>query len=287
MKGIVLAGGTGKRLWPITLATSKQLLPIHNKPLIYYPISTLMLANIREILLISTEQDQSLFKRLLGNGSEFGIELTYRTQEEPKGIAQAFQIGKDFIGEGDVALVLGDNLFYGSGLPEALTRHLENKGAKIFTYKVANPSDYGVLTLDVYDKPLFIEEKPVNSKSDLAVTGLYFFDNKVVNYVEEIKPSKRGELEITEIIQIYISRKDLIASELPVGTAWLDTGSPNALSDATQFVRVMEDRTGRKIACLEEIAYAKNWITEADLLRRIQYFNGSSYGSYLQSILNR
>lgn len=287
MKGIVLAGGTGKRLWPITLATSKQLLPIHNKPLIYYPISTLMLANIREILLITTEQDQSLFKKLLGDGSEFGLELSYQTQKEPLGIAQAFQIGRNFIGESDVALILGDNLFYGSGLPDALTRHLDDKGAKIFTYKVANPSDYGVLTLDVHNKPLFIEEKPFNPKSDLAVTGLYFFDNRVIKFVEEIKPSKRGELEITEIIQIYISQEDLIASELPVGTAWLDTGSPNALSDATQFVRVMEDRTGRKIACLEEIAFAKNWIVEEDLMRRIKYFDGSSYGSYLQSILIR
>ena len=286
MKGIILAGGTGKRLWPITLATSKQLLPIHNKPLIYYPISILMQSNIRDIAIITTSDDKVLFEKLLGDGSQFGLKFSYLVQENPGGIAQAFIIAKNFIGDDNVGLILGDNLFYGSGLFEILPKGLIAKGSKIFTYHVSNPSDYGVLTIDENGSPMEIEEKPKNPKSNLAITGLYFFDNKVIGYAEKIKPSARGELEITEIMQIYLDNDDLHYINLPSGTAWLDTGTPNSLSDATQFVRVMEDRTGKKIACLEEIAFANGWINRQNLIDRIKYFNGSSYGIYLQSILN-
>ena len=286
MKGIILAGGTGKRLWPITLATSKQLLPIHNKPLIYYPISILMQSNIRDIAIITTSDDKVLFQKLLGDGSQFGLKFSYLVQENPGGIAQAFIIAKNFIGDDNVGLILGDNLFYGSGLFEILPKGLIAKGSKIFTYHVSNPSDYGVLTIDENGNPMEIEEKPKNPKSNLAITGLYFFDNKVIGYAEKIKPSTRGELEITEIMQIYLDNDDLHYINLPSGTAWLDTGNPNSLSDATQFVRVMEDRTGKKIACLEEIAFANGWINRQNLIDRIKYFNGSSYGIYLQSILN-
>jgi glucose-1-phosphate thymidylyltransferase len=286
MKGIILAGGTGKRLWPITLATSKQLLPIHNKPLIYYPISILMQSNIRDIAIITTSDDKVWFQKLLGDGSQFGLKFSYLVQENPGGIAQAFIIAKNFIGDDNVGLILGDNLFYGSGLFEILPKGLIAKGSKIFTYHVSNPSDYGVLTIDENGSPMEIEEKPKNPKSNLAITGLYFFDNKVIGYAEKIKPSARGELEITEIMQIYLDNDDLHYINLPSGTAWLDTGTPNSLSDATQFVRVMEDRTGKKIACLEEIAFANGWINRQNLIDRIKYFNGSSYGIYLQSILN-
>ena len=286
MKGIILAGGTGKRLWPITLATSKQLLPIHNKPLIYYPISILMQSNIRDIAIITTSDDKVSFQKLLGDGSQFGLKFSYLVQENPGGIAQAFIIAKNFIGDDNVGLILGDNLFYGSGLFEILPKGLIAKGSKIFTYHVSNPSDYGVLTVDENGNPMEIEEKPKNPKSNLAITGLYFFDNKVIGYAEKIKPSARGELEITEIMQIYLDSDDLHYINLPSGTAWLDTGNPNSLSDATQFVRVMEDRTGKKIACLEEIAFANGWINRQNLIDRIKYFNGSSYGIYLQSILN-
>ena len=286
MKGIILAGGTGKRLWPITLATSKQLLPIHNKPLIYYPISILMQSNIRDIAIITTSDDKVSFQKLLGDGSQFGLKFSYLVQENPGGIAQAFIIAKNFIGDDNVGLILGDNLFYGSGLFEILPKGLIAKGSKIFTYHVSNPSDYGVLTVDENGNPMEIEEKPKNPKSNLAITGLYFFDNKVIGYAEKIKPSARGELEITEIMQIYLDSDYLHYINLPSGTAWLDTGTPNSLSDATQFVRVMEDRTGKKIACLEEIAFANGWINRQNLIDRIKYFNGSSYGIYLQSILN-
>jgi glucose-1-phosphate thymidylyltransferase len=285
MKGIVLAGGTGKRLWPMTIATSKQMLPIHNKPLIYYPISILMYAGIREIALITTPFDQIFFQKLLGNGSEFGLKISYLIQENPEGIAQSFIVAKDFIGSDDVALILGDNLFYGSSLLETLPKKMNDKGGTVFTYSVSNPSDYGVLNLDSNGKPKFVEEKPKNPKSDLAITGLYFFDNKVIEYAEIIKPSKRGELEITDIIQIYIDDNDLDHFNLPAGTAWLDTGTPNSLSDASQFVRVLEDRTGKKIACLEEIAFHNGWIKESDLQLKINHFGNNSYGQYLQSIL--
>lgn len=245
-----------------------------------------MQSNIREIAIITTLDDKVLFQKLLGDGSQFGLKFSYLTQENPGGIAQAFIIAKNFIGADSVGLILGDNLFYGSGLFEILPEGLIEKGSKIFTYHVSNPSDYGVLTLDENRKPKMIEEKPRNPKSNLAITGLYFFDNKVINYTEKIKPSARGELEITDIMQIYLDNDDLHYINLPSGTTWLDTGTPNSLSDATQFVRVMEDRTGKKIACLEEIAFSNEWINRQSLIDRIRHFDGSSYGNYLQSILN-
>ena len=284
MKGIVLAGGTGTRLWPITISTSKQLLPIYNKPLIYYPISILMQAEIREILIITTPDDQESFRKLLGDGSAFGISISYATQVKPEGIAQAFLIAKEFIGGDEVALILGDNLFYGAGLENELPKQLANKGAKIFTYQVSNPVDYGVLNLDKDGRPLSVEEKPKNPMSDLAITGLYFFDSKVVLYAETITPSARGELEITGIMKKYIEVNDLEYVRLPLGVAWLDTGTPNSLSDASLFVRVLEERTGRKIACLEEIAHKNKWINDEQLQSRITYYGKSDYGRYLQTI---
>jgi glucose-1-phosphate thymidylyltransferase len=286
MKGIVLAGGTGRRLWPITLAVSKQLLPVYNKPLIYYPISVLMQSGIREILIITTPDDQKAFQSLLGDGSSFGLSLTYAIQENPKGIAQAFLIGQDFIGNDQVSLILGDNLFYGVGIEKELPLKLVEKGARIFTYNVSNPTEYGVLNLDSSFKPISVDEKPKNPKSNLAITGLYFFDAKVVEYAHKIKPSKRGELEITEIMQQYINNQDLEFIRLPSGVAWLDTGSPNSLSDASQFVRVLEERTGKNIACLEEIAYLKGWIDSSNLSDRVDFYGESSYGKYLNNILN-
>ena len=285
MKGIVLAGGTGRRLWPITLATSKQLLPIYNKPLIYYPISVLMQSNIKDILIITTPNDQKAFQKLLGDGNEFGIKIAYGIQENPGGIAQSFQIAKKFIGKENVALILGDNLFYGAGLDLELPKKLSGKGARIFTYQVSNPTEYGVLNIDNRDNPVSVEEKPKNPKSNLAITGLYFFDSKVVEYANQIKPSARGELEITSIMQIYIDNQDLEFVRLPTGVAWLDTGSPNSLSDASVFVRVLEERTGKKIACLEEIAYFKGWLNKNKLIDRINYYGDGDYGRYLSTII--
>jgi len=285
MKGIVLAGGTGSRLWPITLATSKQLLPIYNKPLIYYPISVLMQAGIREILIITSPVDQKSFRALLGDGSAFGLKFSYLVQEKPEGIAQSFRIAKEFISEEEVALILGDNLFYGAGLNQILQEGFSRKGARVFTYQVSNPVEYGVLNLDENDEPISVEEKPTNPKSNLAITGLYFFDKKVVEYAQEITPSKRGELEITDIMQIYIEEKNLEFVRLPAGVAWLDTGSPNSLSDASQFVRVLEERTGKKIACLEEIAYENGWLNTAELKSRVDFYARSNYGEYLSTIL--
>jgi glucose-1-phosphate thymidylyltransferase len=286
MKGIVLAGGTGTRLWPLTIATSKQLLPIHNKPLVYYPISVLMLAGIQEIMLVTTPEDQESFQKLLGDGSAFGVSITYAVQVKPEGIAQAFLIAENFIGGDHVALILGDNLFYGTALEEELPNQLNHKGAKIFTYQVSNPVEYGVLNLDENENPASVEEKPKNPMSDLAITGLYFFDSKVVQYAKELRPSARGELEITGIMQKYIDKNDLEFVKLPLGTAWLDTGTPNSLSDASLFVRVLEERTGRKIACLEEISYKNGWIGEQEVRLRISLFGKSEYGKYLQKILD-
>jgi len=285
MKGIVLAGGTGSRLWPITLATSKQLLPVYNKPLIYYPISVLMHAGIREILIITGPVDQKSFRALLGDGSAFGLKFSYLVQEKPEGIAQSFRIAKEFIAEHEVALILGDNLFYGAGLNQILQEGLSRKGARVFTYQVSNPVEYGVLNLDENDEPISVEEKPTNPKSNLAITGLYFFDKKVIRYAQEITPSKRGEFEITDIMQIYIKEKNLEFVRLPAGIAWLDTGSPNSLSDASQFVRVLEERTGKKIACLEEIAYENGWLNTTELAARVDFYARSNYGEYLSTIL--
>lgn len=285
MKGIVLAGGTGSRLWPITLGVSKQLLPIYNKPLIYYPLSILMMADIREILIITTPEDQAAFKTVLGDGSNFGISIEYEIQAKPEGIAQAFVIGKEFIGSDQVALVLGDNLFYGSALEERLLDPLIDKGARIYTYQVANPIDYGVLNVDGDGTPESVEEKPKFPKSNLAITGLYFFDNKVVEYAESATPSARGELEITSIMQRYIENRELEYVALPSGVAWLDTGTPKSLNDAAQFVRVLEERTGRKIACLEEIGFDKKWLSREKLNSRIDYYGKSDYGVYLRSVI--
>ena len=287
MRGIVLAGGTGSRLWPITLGTSKQLLPVYNKPLIYYPISILMQANIREILIITTSNDQFSFQTVLGNGSGFGISIQYAIQDRPEGIAQAFLIGSEFIKDEDVALILGDNLFYGAGLEDQLPIKLTSKGSRIFTYQVSNPIDYGVLNVDPDGKPISVEEKPAAPKSNLAITGLYYFDSKVVEFAKEISPSGRGELEITSVMQKYIANDDLEYVRLPAGVAWLDTGTPNSLSDASTFVRVLEERTGSKIACLEEIAFNKGWINAEELQQRIQFYGKSEYGDYLNRILSR
>lgn len=284
MKGIVLAGGTGSRLWPITLGVSKQLLPIYNKPLIYYPISILMQAGIREILIITTPDDQSSFKTVLGDGSRFGLSFQYAAQPKPEGIAQAFLIGSKFIGSDDVALILGDNLFYGSGLEERLPEKLRKKGARIFTYQVANPVDYGVLNVNSDEHPLSVEEKPKNPKSNLAITGLYYFNSKVVEVAGKVKPSARGELEITSIMQYYIDNDDLEYLRLPAGVAWLDTGTPKSLNDAAQFVRVLEERTGKKIACLEEIAFNRNWISKIDLANKAAHYGNSDYGLYLKKL---
>ncbi len=287
MKGIVLAGGTGSRLWPITLGVSKQLLPIYNKPLIYYPISILMQANIREILIITTPDDQTSFQTVLGDGSNLGLSIQYAIQEKPEGIAQAFLIGSQFIGDEDVALILGDNLFYGAGLEELLPIKLNSKGSRIFTYQVSNPIDYGVLNVDLEGKPISVEEKPTAPKSNLAITGLYYFDSKVVEFAKEISPSQRGELEITSVMQMYIANEDLEYVQLPAGVAWLDTGNPNSLSDASTFVRVLEERTGSKIACLEEIAFKKGWMSAQELQQRIKFYGNSEYGHYLGRIVTR
>jgi glucose-1-phosphate thymidylyltransferase len=286
MRGIVLAGGTGSRLWPLTLGVSKQLLPIYNKPLIYYPISVLMQANIREILIITTPEDQESFKKVLGDGSTFGLRFEYAVQIKPEGIAQAFLIAKEFIGNEDVALILGDNLFYGAGLEEKLPVKLSSRGSRIFTYQVANPVDYGVLNVDSEGKPVSVEEKPRAPKSTLAITGLYYFDSKVVEVAKKISPSARGELEITSIMQTYIDDDNLEFFRLPAGVAWLDTGTPNSLNDASIFVRVLEERTGSKIACLEEIAFKKGWLTVDELRKQILFYGKSDYGQYLHRILD-
>jgi len=282
----VLAGGTGSRLWPLTLGVSKQLLPIYNKPLIYYPISVLMQANIREILIITTPEDQESFKKVLGDGSTFGLRFEYAVQIKPEGIAQAFLIAKEFIGNEDVALILGDNLFYGAGLEEKLPVKLSSRGSRIFTYQVANPVDYGVLNVDSEGKPVSVEEKPRAPKSTLAITGLYYFDSKVVEVAKKISPSARGELEITSIMQTYIDDDNLEFFRLPAGVAWLDTGTPNSLNDASIFVRVLEERTGSKIACLEEIAFKKGWLTVDELRKQILFYGKSDYGQYLHRILD-
>ncbi len=281
MKGIVLAGGTGSRLWPVTQSVCKQLLPVYDKPLIYYPISTLMLAGVKEILIITTPEDQDAFKSLLGNGSDFGVKFQYAIQETPNGIAQAFMIGKDFLKGESCLFILGDNIFYGAGLGHNLQNALPNSGAHIFTYEVNNPSDYGVLEVNEKGVPVSIEEKPKSPKSRMAVTGLYFFDERVTSVAETVKPSTRGELEITSVIDFYLNSNELSFTSLTRGTAWLDTGNPNSLHDASSFVRIIEERTGSKIACLEEIAYQNGWISRDDLVNRAKQFNNNSYAKYL------
>ena len=287
MKGIVLAGGTGSRLWPITKSVSKQLLPVYDKPMIYYPISTLMLAGVREILIITTPDDQPAFKNLLGDGSNFGVTFTYAVQPKPEGLAQALIIGEEFLAGDSCLLILGDNIFHGAGLGHELARSLPISGAHIFTYEVSNPSDYGVLELDKDRRPISITEKPKHYVSNLAVTGLYFFDHQASSAAKEIIPSPRGELEITSLIEQYLRNKELTFTALTRGTAWLDTGYPNSLNDAAAYIRIIEERTGLKIACPEEIAYQQGWINSEKLTQIIENFQNNSYGNYLARIISQ
>jgi glucose-1-phosphate thymidylyltransferase len=284
MKGIVLAGGTGSRLWPITKSVSKQLLPIYDKPMIFYPISTLMLAGVREILLITTPHDAESFKSLLGDGTDFGVSFKYAVQESPDGLAQAFVIGKNFLQGDPCLLILGDNIFHGAGLGSNLRSSIPKTGAHIFTHEVVNAHDYGILEIDKDGTPISIEEKPQVPKSHLAVTGLYFFDERVATIAGEVKPSARGELEITSVIDFYLKKKELTYTPLTRGTAWLDTGNPNSLHDASSYVRVIEERSGLKIGCLEEIAYLNGWLSRNDLLQRAMQLGNSSYAKYLTQI---
>ncbi len=285
MKGIILAGGSGTRLYPLTMVTSKQLLPVYDKPMIYYPLSTLMLAGIREILIISTPTDTPRFKELLGNGRQFGINLSYAVQESPDGLAQAFIIGEKFIGNDDVAMVLGDNIFYGNGLGHMLRQAAKNQNrATIFGYYVDNPKSFGVVEFDENGVPVSIEEKPENPKSNYAVTGLYFYDNRVVEYAKSLKPSKRGELEITDINQIYLQNGDLDIKLMGRGFAWLDTGTVESLTDAANFIRTVEKLQGIKISAPEEIAYNMRWISREALLRSAEKYGKSSYGQHLKSV---
>ena len=285
MKGIILAGGSGTRLYPITKGISKQLLPIYDKPMIYYPLSVLMLAGIRDILIITTPEDASGFKRLLGNGSEYGIFLTYATQSSPDGLAQAFLIGEDFIGTSNVSLVLGDNIFYGQGFSALLSKAKTREGGTIFGYQVKDPERFGVVDFDENQQALSIEEKPMKPKSNFAVTGLYFYDNAVVDIAKQVKPSDRGELEITSINQEYLAQGKLHVEVLGRGFAWLDTGTTESLLNASQFVETIESRQGYKIACLEEIAYNNKWLTESEMRIAAKKLGKSGYGDYLLSLL--
>lgn len=288
MKGIILAGGTGSRLYPLTKSVSKQLLPVYDKPMIYYPLSTLMLAGIREILIISTPQDLPSFERLLGDGSAYGIELAYAEQPRPEGLAQAFIIGREFIGSDDVCMVLGDNLFHGSSFATQLAAARDNvtqhRLATIFGYPVSDPTRYGVVSLDANGKPTDIEEKPKHPKSNLAVVGLYFYPNDVVQVAQSITPSERGELEITAVNDYYLQQQQLSVISLGRGFAWLDTGTHEALMEATNYVSVIQKRQGLGIACLEEIALRQGWITMDQLQEAVDQQRGSTYGQYLASI---
>jgi glucose-1-phosphate thymidylyltransferase len=287
MKGIILAGGTGSRLFPLTNVTSKQLLPIYDKPMIYYPLSILMESGIREILIISTPDDTHKFKELLHNGKQFGIELQYLVQEKPEGIAQAFIIGEEFIKNDSVALILGDNIFHGQGLSKKLKRSANKVyGATIFGYYVDEPSRFGVVEFDDFKNVISIEEKPKNPKSNYSVTGLYFYDKNVVSYAKKLKPSKRGELEITDLNRIYLENKKLEVEILGQGFTWLDTGTHESLFAATNFVKTIEEHQNRKIACLEEIAFKNNWITIDDLNKSYTIYKSNQYGRYLQNFIN-
>ncbi len=287
LKGIVLAGGSGTRLYPITRGVSKQLLPIYDKPMIYYPLSTLMLAGIRDILIITTPMDRCQFERLLGDGSQWGIRLTYAEQPKPRGLAEAFIIGADFIGDNRVAMVLGDNIFFGHGLPELLAKATANqRGATVFAYHVSDPERYGFVTFDENNRAVSIEEKPAHPSSNWAITGLYFFDNDVVRYASQVKPSARGELEITDLQTCYLSAGALHVERMGRGFAWLDTGTFQSLIDAASFVQTLETRQGMKVACLEEIAFRQGFIDREQLIDLAKPLEKSGYGAYLIDLAN-
>ncbi len=287
MKGIVLAGGSGTRLYPITKGVSKQLLPVYDKPMIYYPLSVLMLAGIRDILIITTPNDLDNFRRMLGDGKDYGIKISYEVQERPEGLAQAFIIGESFIANDGVCLVLGDNIFWGQGFTHALKRAIERRsGATIFGYQVKDPERFGVVTFDENKKAVSVEEKPNNPTSNHAVTGLYFYDNDVVQIAKEVKPSDRGELEITSINQVYLERGDLNVEVLSRGFAWLDTGTFDSLLEAAMFVETIEKRQGYKIACLEEIAFYNGWLSKDQMIEASDLYMKSNYGQYLKELLN-
>ncbi|MFK8332813.1 glucose-1-phosphate thymidylyltransferase RfbA [Pseudomonas sp. BJa5] len=284
-KGIVLAGGSGTRLHPVTLGVSKQLLPIYDKPMIYYPISVLMLAGIREILLISTPQDLPQYRQLFGDGSQFGIALSYAEQPSPDGLAQAFLIGEQFIGADPVCLILGDNIFHGQGFSEQLLRAINHpSGATVFGYWVKDPQRFGVVDFDAQGRARSIEEKPLRPKSNYAVTGLYFYDNDVIEIAKGVKPSARGELEITDVTNVYLQRGDLRVERFGRGFAWLDTGTPDSLLEAAQYIQTIEHRQGLKVACLEEIAWQKGWISREQLLEQAQALGKTDYGQYLYKL---
>lgn len=290
MKGIILAGGSGTRLYPLTMVTSKQLLPVYDKPMIYYPMSVLMNAGIRDILIISTPQDTPRFEELFGNGHQFGIHLTYAVQPSPDGLAQAFIIGEEFIGESSVAMILGDNIFAGHGLKKRLKAAVNNAesgaGATVFGYYVDDPERFGIVEFNEEGKAVSIEEKPQVPKSNYCVTGLYFYDNRVVNYVKELKPSARGELEITDLNRIYLEQGDLNVELLGQGFTWLDTGTHESLVDATNFVKTMESHQHRKIGCLEEIAYLNGWISKEEVMKVYEVLKKNQYGQYLKDVLD-
>ncbi len=288
MKGIILAGGSGTRLYPVTLATSKQLLPVYDKPMIYYPLSTLMMAGIRDILIISTPYDLPRFKELFKDGSHFGVNIAYEVQEKPKGLAEAFIIGEDFIGNDNVCLILGDNIFYGDGLIQMLKEASKlEKGAKVFGYYVSDPERYGVVEFDENKRVISIEEKPKKPKSNYAVVGLYFYDNNVIKYAKEISPSARGELEITDVNKIYLENNALDVEIMGRGYAWLDTGTFDSLLDASRFVETIENRQGLQIACIEEIAYRNGWISKKDVAALSRKMSKNSYGKYLAKVVQK
>ena len=290
MKGIILAGGSGTRLYPLTMVTSKQLLPVYDKPMIYYPLSTLMLAGIKDILIISTPQDLPNFERLLGDGSQYGIQLSYKVQPSPDGLAQAFIIGEEFIGDDTVAMVLGDNIFSGHGLKKRLRAAVENaetgKGATVFGYYVDDPERFGIVEFDKEGKAISIEEKPAKPKSNYCVTGLYFYDNRVVEYAKNLKPSARGELEITDLNRIYLEQGELDVTLMGQGFTWLDTGTHESLVEASNFVKTIETHQHRKIACLEEIAYLNGWISREEIMEAYEIYKKNQYGQYLKDVVD-